>query len=287
MGWFGAALAATVAYGLLQAGNKLAATRGIAPLRLVFAAGVTVALLAAGALLATGVPAALAPQTLVYAAANSVLFTLSSVLLLLALRRVPAAVALPIHKIDAVLVIGAGALAFGERPTGLQWLGVATGLAVVVALTWPQRRGEGEARKIDLTGVGLAAAAAVCTAGSMTVGRLASRAGSVLPFVAATYALTAALAFAGLKLLPLREESAEQADAWRFGVAIGVLNFVGYLLLLRAFALGPMALVQAIFASSMLIAVGLTAWRLREPLTARHVAAIACSLGAALLIRAG
>lgn len=286
MEWFSAALAATLAYGLMQAVQKLAASKGIAPLRLVFASGATVSLLAVAALLIEGARPALPAQTLAYVAANSVLFTAASLLLLFALRRVPAAVALPVHKTDAVLVIAAGALAFGERPSVVQWLGVATGLAVVASLTWPQRRQEGGAAKVDLKGVALAAGAAVCTAGSMTVGRLAARAGPVLPFVAATYALTALLAFGGLRLLRVREEGGT-GGAWRHGAVIGALNFVGYLFLLRAFAQGPMALVQAIFASSMLLAVGLTAWRLREPLTLRHAAALACSLGAAVLIRVG
>ncbi|MGC4119531.1 MAG: DMT family transporter [Myxococcales bacterium] len=285
MGWFGAALAATLAYGLMQALQKVAATRGVAPLRLVCASGTTVAVLAALALLLSGEPLKADPLALGYAAANSVLFTAASVLLLWALRRVPAAVALPVHKIDAVLVIGAGAVAFAERPTPLQWIGVATGLAVVVALTWPQRKNEA-GTTIDLTGIALAAGAAVCTAGSMTVGRLASRAGAVLPFVATTYALTALLAFAGVRLLPVPKDG-ERETAWRLGLVIGVLNFAGYLLLMKAWAQGPMVLVQGIFASSMLIAVGLTAWRLREPLTVRHVLAMACSLGAAVLIRIG
>lgn len=286
MGWFGAALLATLLYGFMQAVQKLAASRGIAPLRLVHAAGATVALLAAGALFATGGWESAGPLTFVHAAFNSAFFTTGSVLLLLALRRASAAVALPVNKIDAVLVVSVGAVAFGERPTALQWLGVGMGLAVVLVLTWPERRQASEPRRIDLAGVGLAAAAACCFAGSMTVGRLASRAGPVLPYVAATYALTALLALLVLRLLRVPEAGA-RGEAWRYGAAIGAFNFVGYLLILRAFALGPMALIQPLFASSMLVAVAITAWRLRERLTLRHVLAIACSLGAALLIRAG
>ncbi|MGI5865122.1 MAG: DMT family transporter [Myxococcales bacterium] len=287
MGWFGSALLATLLYGFMQAIQKLAASRGLSPMRLVFAAGLVVSLLAGGAMVATGAPVGWSGPTLVYAGLNSLFFTTGSALLLRALKRASAAVALPVNKLDAVLVVAIGALAFGERPTPIQWLGVLFGLAVVVVLTGPERGGEqGSKSRADLAGVALAAGAALCFAGSMTVGRLAARAGPVLPFVASTYACTALLALGASRLVG-SDRAGSRLDAWRYGAAIGVLNFAGYLLILRAFAQGPMALIQPLFASSMLVAVGLSAWALRERIAWRHALAVGLSLGAALLIRIG
>ncbi len=287
MGWFEAALLATLLYGLMQTFQKLAAARGLSPLQIVFSAGLTVSLLAGSAMLASGGPVAWSGATLTYAVLNSVFFTAGSILLLFALKRASAAVALPVNKLDAVLVVAIGALAFDERPTPIQWVGALLGLAVIAVLTWPRRGAEPSAKsRADLAGIGLAAAAAVCFAGSMTVGRIASRSGPVLPFVFATYACTALLGLGAWRLAD-SERRCSRLDACRYGAAIGALNFVGYLLILRAFAQGPMALIQPLLASSMLIAVGLSTWLLREPIAWRHAAAVGLSLAAALLIRVG
>jgi drug/metabolite transporter (DMT)-like permease len=289
MGWFGATLAATLIYGVLQAIQKIAASRGAAPLRLVHYSAVTVASLGLAAVLLGGGWPQLAPSTWIHAALNSVLFTAGSTLMLASLGRAPAAVALPVSKLDAVFVVAIGALAFEERPTGLQWLGVGAGLAVVAILTVPSR-GRVAGRRPEWKAISFAVGAAACFAASMTVGRLAARGGPLLPFVTISYAFTALLSLLAARIGPGAapgRSAGTAAPVWRYGVAIGALNFAGYLLILRAFALGPMALIQPLFASSMLLAVAISGRALGERLAARHVAAIGCSLVAIALIRLG
>jgi len=58
-------------------------------------------------------------------------------------------------------------------------------------------------------------------------------------------------------------------------------------LLLHAFTRGPMALIQPLFASSMLLAILLAGRVLGERLTLRQVVALGLSLGAAVLIKLG
>lgn len=289
--WFSATLLATACYGCMQASQKIAASRGHRPAALLLGAGLVASGVAAlGALL---YPPSLpvGPAVLGYAAANALLFSSGSLLLLLALARAPAAVVLPVHKLDSLLVVLVGVLVFANRPAPLQWLGIACGLGVVVVLTLPSSGAASSERRAGLLGVGLAGLAAICFAGSMTVGKLASVAVPRLPYVAVSYALTASYGLAVLLVQRSRkpEETAPLAPvsslAW--GALAGLLNVIGYLCLLEAFSAGPIALVQGVFASSLLIAVLLAALVTRERPRPRELLAMGLSLAALLLIRLG
>jgi drug/metabolite transporter (DMT)-like permease len=267
----------------MQSAQKLAAARGLSASRLVLVSALTVASLGAAATTARGAWVAVDLMLVGLAAANAAFYTSGTVLLLRALRRSSTAAVLPLMKLDGLLVVAIGALAFAERPTPLQWVGALLGLGVVAALTWPAR-GAGDGRP-ELHAVASALGAACSFAGSMTIGRLAARSGEKLPYVAISYAITALLALAVGALT--RPEGGQTRAALPWGAVIGALNFVGYLLLLHSFAHGPMTLVQSIFASSMLVAVAVSSRLLREKLTRRHAVALSLSLGAVVLIRLG
>lgn len=275
MDWFPPTLLATAAYGVMAAIQRVASARGLSGPPLLAVSATTVAVLASlGATFVTGWSGTGAVA--LHAAANGALFSGGTLALLAALRRASAATILPVAKLDGVLVVLIGVAAFSERPTPLQLVGIAAGLGVVAVLAWP---GKGD-RRPPLPAILLGAVAAGCYACSMSVGKLAAQAGPKLPYIALSYAGTALVAFALVRGWPPRE-------ALRPGVAIGALNFGGFVVLLHAFTLGPMALIQPIFASSMLVAILLAARVLHERITVRQVAALGLGLGAAVLIRLG
>jgi len=282
MAWLTATLLATLCYGLLQGLQKIAVGRGLSPALLLLASATTVSLFASvGALVADARPGL---ELVPYAVGNGALFGTGSLLLLRALGASPAAVVLPVHKLDALLVIGIGALVFGERPTLLQWAGAGMGLLVIALLVLPE--GRADRGRAPWPGVSLAVGAALCFAGSMTVGKLASTAVPRLPFVAGSYLVTAACA--ALALLRERSRAAPQARrGWSCGAVLGALNFLGYLLILEAFAGGPLALIQPLFATSMLIGVQLSRRVLGEQVSMRQGLALGCALAALVLIRLG
>jgi drug/metabolite transporter (DMT)-like permease len=284
MSWYTATLLATLTYGVLQGLQKIAATRSLSLPRILLGSAFTVSALAFGATLLTGEQAD-DGRLFAFAGLNSLLFSAGSLLMLFALRRAPAALVLPVNKLDTLLVVLVGAVVFGERPAGLQWAGAALGLAVVGVLSAPEP-GQARGATGSLRGLLLAAGAAFCFAGSMTVSKVAASAAPRLAFVASSYAFTALLALVALRLGPPDDPRLERrALAW--GAIIGVLNFVGYLLILDAFARGPLALIQPVFASSMLIAIWISRRALGERISRRQALALVLSLGSVLLIRLG
>lgn len=289
--WFIYTLLATLLYGVLNFLYKAAAERGHDADGLVNIVGLTVAGLAFGSLLAT-TPRPLAAITvpvLGYALFNGLFFALGALAKVGALKRAPAAVVFPLYRLNSVGVMMIGFVFFREVPRPVQVLGVLAGLGALGVVALESRTGPAGARgAVRAGGILLALAGALCTALSMTVGKLlADTSANRLAYIAVSYSLVFLFTWS--------------RDAWRrrrlgwlphrfgrgmalFGAAIGALNFIGYFLVLQAFGSGPISLSQAIFGSSILIPVLLSRVVYREKISRPQLAAIGLALLSMVLI---
>lgn len=83
----------------------------------------------------------------------------------------------------------------------------------------------------------------------------------------------------------LRADSRHVRRAIMFGSGIGTLNFAGYLLILQAFAGGPLALIQGISSTSFVIPIILSALVFGEKLDARRGVVVALAVVSVVLQR--
>lgn len=278
-------LAGTLLYGVLNFLFKVAAEKGYKADLLVNIVGLTVSVMALGTLFFT-TENALAQFTrpvLTYAVFNGLFFALGSLAKFGALQQAPAAIVFPLNRLNTVLVMLVGFLFFHEAPRPMQMAGMAMGIGVLVMITLEQRshfRSTGD--RIILLGVLFAVGSAVFTALSMTVGKLLAESSSNrLAYICVSYALVFLFTLGkqcvvrrGVRWLPELLNPAMLL----YGGSIGLLNYVGYFLVLQAFGSGPISLSQAIFSSSILIPILLSRLFYHERLTPMRLGAIVLAI---------
>jgi len=124
----------------------------------------------------------------------------------------------------------------------------------------------------------------------MTAGKLASVNVDRNTYILLSYSIVALISLFGyLRLTDIEVKSStfKRPGIFAIGSIIGVLNFAGYGLVLKAFAAGSMSLVQPIFTLSILIPIFLSALLYKERLTFIRIISIGLSLAAVLLIKNG
>ena len=127
--------------------------------------------------------------------------------------------------------------------------------------------------------------AAVCMALTMTVGKIASTKVLKLNYMFISYSLAFLFTSAARKFIIPSPKRPVGFGFAALGAAAGVLNFLGYWLVLTAWSRGPLSLIQAILSTTMVITIILAAIFYGEKFTPRNVLAIILSLTAVLLIK--
>ncbi len=278
-------LAGTLLYGVLNFLFKVAAEKGYKADLLVNIVGLTVSVLAFGTLVFTTADplTTFTRPVLTYAVFNGIFFALGSLAKFGALKNAPAAIVFPLNRLNTVLVMLVGFLFFHEAPRPMQIVGMVMGIGVLVMITLEQRHHfKSSGDRVILLGVLFAVGSAIFTALSMTVGKLLAESPSNrLAYICVSYALVFFFTFGkqsvkqrGLKWLP----QLLNGPMLLYGASIGLLNFVGYFLVLQAFGSGPISLSQAIFSSSILIPILLSRIFYHEKLTPMRMAAIALAI---------
>jgi drug/metabolite transporter (DMT)-like permease len=299
--WKLAIVVATVIYGVMDFSAKVALGRGARSRRLMLFSSLSVTLLALFSLLIS--PSAEVDWGLVavYALANSLTYGLGYLGQLETLRRLDANAAFPLVKTASAFAVLMGIVFLAEVPSLRQDLGILASFAVIAILFLEQRRAF-SARQGILAGIAIGTGAAVAHAISMTVGKLACTAVPRLEYIFLSYLMLVVWSLL-LMLRRAREANPQgtlgfaappappEAQRLRrlelaFGVFIGVLNFVGYLLVLDAFSKGPLSVVQPVFAMAFLIPTGLAFVVFREKFGPWRLAALAASLLSLWLILA-
>ncbi len=283
--WLVYSLTATLFYGIMNFLYKVGAERRYVNPALVLIAAATVVLAAAMTLLVLGIGFGRLGPAVPFALANGTLFAFGALSKFKALELAPAAVVFPVNKSNVLFVILIGLLAFGESPTRHQWLGIGTSLAVLVLLSSEQLTVAGAH---VLRGIGFALLAALCTAFSMTTGKLASTRVDRTSYILLSYTI---VVFVSLTAFLRRTPPAQKRTAFLgpgvflAGISIGLLNYFGYKLVLAAFAAGNMSLIQPVLALSILIPISLSILIYHERLTWIRILCVGLTLASILLIQ--
>jgi drug/metabolite transporter (DMT)-like permease len=184
----------------------------------------------------------------------------------------------PLSGTAPVIPVAVG-LAQGERPSALQWVGVALALAGILLVS----REEGVARRFA-AGAALGIAAAVAFGTFFTALDAASDEGALWP----TFALRVAgagviIAVALAVRTPLPRGRRQLAPL----VTVGTLDMTANGLFAAATSRGYVSLVSVLASLYPAVVVGLAAWFVGERVAGVRLAGAACALGGAALITAG
>lgn len=289
--WLTYSLFATLFYGMLNFLYKVAAEKKYINQAVILISATTVVLSAALTIfVSTKISGQKIPNilpALPYAIANGTLFAIGALAKFKALTLAPASVVFPVNKSNVLFVIIIGILFFDESPKINQWAGIGTSILVLILISSEQFKLSGSH---TLKGIFFAVFAALCTSFSMTAGKLASVNVDRNTYILLSYTIVALISlFSYLKFTPGKGKKIifKKPGIFIIGSMIGVLNFAGYGLVLKAFAAGSMSLVQPIFTLSILIPIFLSAAIYKEKLTLIRILSIGLSLAAVLLIKNG
>ncbi len=285
--WLTYSLFATLFYGLLNFLYKVAAEKKYMNQAVILIAASAVVISSAITIYFNKTGFSELIPALPYAAANGTLFAFGALAKFKALQFAPASVVFPVNKSNVLFVIIIGILFFNENPSLNQWAGVGTSVLVLILISSEQFKLSG---KHTFKGIFYAVFAALCTSFSMTAGKLASTRVDRTTFILISYAIVAVISLIGYYKHNNPEEKGrafKKPGVFFIGSVIGLLNFAGYILVLKAFAAGSISLVQPIFALSILIPIFLSAFIYKEKVTLIRILSIGLSLAAVLLIKNG
>ena len=283
--WFAFALTATVIYGCFEFTYKLTVQDGYSSTAIVNKAAVTVTLLSGLGILYTRSPFEPLPQILLFGFLNATCFASGTIAQISALRYMPTSHVFPIAKLSSIIRIMLGFAFLGDRPTITQWLGISLAVGVILLVGRDMKKTTAPDQiKDGRRGLQLAIGAAFGVAFSMFWGKMAAMRVPMLNYIFASYGFSALYTWLIAAKLAKPGKPID-AKGLAYGAFIGAMNFTGYYLLLKAFKAGPLALVQGIFSTTMIITIPLSILFLREEFSWTKGLGVAMALGALILIR--
>jgi len=282
-GWFACALAALLLMGTQRFLYKVAAERSCDTMVTTFSFMATVTVISALAFFAGGTGVGDVRLLFLIGLANSLAFLVATFTHIEALKRLPAATAYPLIRLDAVLVVIISLFFFNERLAGLQWPGVI--VAVAAAVLVARDRNRGQAGFSPCRGGFLFVAIAILAGTAAAVSsRFAVLHTDKTAFMTVSYGLST--------LFALFTGSTRRTGAGRnlrpslfIGVSMGILNVAGYYAYLEGLSRGPLSLVTVITGMHFVVAVIFSLMVYRERLTPASFAGIVLAALSLILIR--
>ncbi|PKL47986.1 MAG: hypothetical protein CVV42_10910 [Candidatus Riflebacteria bacterium HGW-Riflebacteria-2] len=285
MDWFLYALTATVIYGFFEFTYKLTAQGGYSSIQIVNKAAITVTVLSGIMILVSQSPFLPLPMILLFGFLNASCFASGTIAQISALKYMPTSHVFPVAKLSSIICIFLGFAFLGDRPNLFQWLGISLALCVILLVGYDMKAKADPALVKDKSrGLRLAIGAAFGVALSMFVGKLASMQVPALNYIFASYGFSAFFTWLIARKFASNAKPLD-AKGIGYGIFIGAMNFSGYYLLLQAFRLGSLALVQGIFSTTMVITIPLSIFFLKEEFSLIKGLCVALALGALILIR--
>lgn len=282
--WFPFAIAALLLMGVQRFLYKVAAERFCATALTTLWFMATVTVISGAVFLVRGASVSDIRFLLLVGLANSVAFLAATVSHIEALKRLPAAIAYPLIRLDMALVVLISLLFFHETVSVTQGAGILLGFGAALLIA-RQRSGGGSSRTAYNKGFLFVTFAILAGTGAAVSSRFAALGTDKTAFMAVSYGLST-LCIAGFGVgRKTVESSAGLRGSILIGCAMGVLNVAGYYAYLEGLARGPLSLVTVITGMHFVVAIVLSILIYRERLTPVHLVGITLTVISLILLR--
>ena len=224
-------------------------------------------------------------QFLVFIAlVNSGAFLVATVAHIEALKNIPASIAYPIIRLNAVIVVIFSILFFKDRLSIYQVLGIVLAMVVIAILT--REFGE-EKRPYGKIKIGFACVAISLLAGSAASisSKFAAMYTNKMAFIAISYIVSTFFALGLRNRLQTEEANENPKDALIIGFVMGLINFAGYYSFLKALSTGPLSIIASLTGMHFVIAVILSVLIYKEKLTASRILGVSLTIVSIILLR--
>ncbi len=221
---------------------------------------------------------------LVVALANGGSFSLATVTHIEALKHVPVSVAYPIIRLNVVIVVIFSILYFRDRLSYLQMIGI-----LIAVTSFALLAKEGDRKEVTLKdnrwGFFLVMISTFSGATASITSKFAAVHTNMLAFMAVSYIASMLFSLVMRNRLQTEKVTGNRKMAMIIGLTMGLLNFGGYYLFLKALSTGPLSLVIPVIGMAFVIPIVLSALIYKETLTAFRIAAIAMTVVSVVLLR--
>jgi drug/metabolite transporter (DMT)-like permease len=215
---------------------------------------------------------------------NAITFLITTLARMEALKHIAASVVFPVTRMSTVLVIIFSVAYFKDRITLFQMLGI---LLAIIAISILMRNNQ-KKTKTDRNyrlGTILIFIALVFSAMTTIISKFAAIHTNKLAFISASYILNTILVLSARNKLQSDRENPDHRNAVIIGIIIGITNFIGFYMLLKALEIGPLSIITTINSLYFVMAVLLAIIIYKEKLSKERALAIAFSIIAVILLR--
>jgi drug/metabolite transporter (DMT)-like permease len=282
--WYALSVIALILMGTQRFLYKVSAERKCHTAWTTFSFMATVALLSSGAFVLSGEGLGDRKDLILIAAVNSASFVIGTLTHIEALKHIPTSVAYPIIRLNMVVVILFSILYFHDRITTYQVFGIGTAIGVIVILTREAEEGKELTGNIK-RGLILVSISVASGAISSISSKFAAMYVNKLGFMALSYAMGMFFSVGMVKGLGGKEVKRGHGEAFLIGMAMGLINFVGFYLFLKALSLGPLSIIVSITGMHFVIAVILSVIIYGEKLNAPRILGIGLTVLSVILLR--
>ena len=215
---------------------------------------------------------------------NSASFAIGTMTHIEALKHIPATLAYPIIRLNAVIVVLFSIVYFKDRISGYQIIGILIAMAVIVILT-RETGDQGRSSKNIQRGLILIFIALFAGAVAAVSSKFAAMHTNKLAFMALSYSLGATFSFGLRKKMAVPEAVSSAGGAWTLGFVMGLFNFGGFYSFLKALTNGPLSIIASIMGMHFVVSIILSAVIYKEKITPTRITGILLTLLSIIFLR--
>lgn len=215
---------------------------------------------------------------------NGTAFVISTVSIIEALKYLSGNVVYPLTRLGTVIVVIFSILYFRDEPSFSQYAGLMIGISVIIVYSWyndDATTDTGTSRR----GIVLAIIALISGAIAAISSKFAAVHVGTYAFITLSYLMGLLLAYPLGKIIKKERGGDDFKRSLLIGIIIGMVNFSGFLFLMKALSKGPLSLIVSVTGMHFVIAIVLSALIFNERVTMRKAAAIAMTVVSVILMR--
>jgi drug/metabolite transporter (DMT)-like permease len=284
MTWFTLALITLFCYGIQNFLFKVSAENKYNSALTTFAFFSTVTIISALLFFILGQQITNIYQLLFFATLNAGCFFVFTITKIEALKHIEASLVYPLIRLSTVVVILFSLVYFQDKLNHFQILGLVLAVLAMLLLT---KKDPTALKKQNFFKAGLILAFVSLFFGAFSTisSKFAAMHVNLLGFIAVSYFINSIFSLIFIRKMQSGNETISPYPALRLGMLIGLINFLGFYSLLKAFALGPLSIIAALHSFSCIIAIVLAVLVYKEKIHFKRGLGITLAIIAVILMR--
>lgn len=284
MNWYSLSLIVLFLYGIMYFLYKVSAEKRCNTAWTTFSSMTTVFVLSSIFFFTSGGSVINIRFLLLISLLNAVFFLATTIAQMEALKHVPTSITYPIVRLNTVIVVLFSIIYFKDNLSIYQIGGIILAIAAIQILTRQDKGAKIEHKNFRL-GIILTIIAFLTAAMTTIITKFASVSVNQMAFIAVSYAYNSIFSISLRKKLQTEKENPRHRDAMIIGFFIGLLNFIGFYLILKIYAVGILSIAVPLIGLSFVISILLATWIYKEKLTLNKILGIILAIASIILLR--